>query len=193
MSTNVRRKRGVWTTSDHTRVSAATGTTEKNGNVKVCLLMFITQTYMYTEPNEYDMLKVCFSHVHKKHCIFQLNSIINIAFYHPQRSWGKVIFSQASVILSTGGGEYLGRYTPPRTRCPPGTRCPPQTRHTPRPGTPPWDQVPHRPGTHPDQYTPWDEVHPPWDQVPPWSSACREIRATSGRYSSYWNAFLFQF
>ena len=23
--------------------------------------------------------------------------------YHPQRSWGKVIFSQASVILSTGG------------------------------------------------------------------------------------------
>ena len=26
---------------------------------------------------------------------------------------------------------------------------------------------------------------------PPWSSACWEIRATSGRYASYWNAFLF--
>ena len=25
-------------------------------------------------------------------------------YYHPQRSWGKVIFSQASVILLTGGG-----------------------------------------------------------------------------------------
>ena len=25
-------------------------------------------------------------------------------FYRPQRSWGKVILSQASVILSTGGG-----------------------------------------------------------------------------------------
>ena len=25
-------------------------------------------------------------------------------YYRPQRSWGKVIFSQASVILSTGGG-----------------------------------------------------------------------------------------
>ena len=25
-------------------------------------------------------------------------------FYRPQRSWGKVIFSQASVILFTGGG-----------------------------------------------------------------------------------------
>ena len=37
--------------------------------------------------------------------------------YRPQRSWGKVIFSQASVILLTGGhawrGEYLTRQTPP--------------------------------------------------------------------------------
>ena len=40
----------------------------------------------------------------------------------------------------------------------------------------------------PDQVhpPPWDQVHPP----PPGSNACREIRATSGRYSSYWNAFL---
>ena len=29
-------------------------------------------------------------------------------FYRPQRSWGKVIFSQASVILSTGGHVCLG-------------------------------------------------------------------------------------
>ena len=28
--------------------------------------------------------------------------------YRPQRSWGKVIFSQASVILSTGGGPGPG-------------------------------------------------------------------------------------
>ena len=27
-----------------------------------------------------------------------------MSYYRPQRSWGKVIFSQASVILSTGGG-----------------------------------------------------------------------------------------
>ena len=66
-------------------------------------------------------------------------------YYRPQRSWGKVMFLQASVILLTGG-EYLTRYTPPGTRyTPPG------------PGTPPRDQV------HP----PWDQVHPPWDQVPP--------------------------
>ena len=28
-----------------------------------------------------------------------------VNFYRPQRSWGKVIFSQVSVILSTGGGH----------------------------------------------------------------------------------------
>ena len=28
-------------------------------------------------------------------------------YYRPQRSWGKVIFSQVSVILSTGGGGLL--------------------------------------------------------------------------------------
>ena len=27
-----------------------------------------------------------------------------MSYYRQQRSWGKVIFSQASVILSTGGG-----------------------------------------------------------------------------------------
>ena len=29
---------------------------------------------------------------------------IYLIFYRPQRSWGKVIFSQASVVLSRGGG-----------------------------------------------------------------------------------------
>ena len=33
-----------------------------------------------------------------------LNIGDGLYFYRPQRSWGKVIFSQASVILSTVGG-----------------------------------------------------------------------------------------
>ena len=49
----------------------------------------------------------------------------------------------------------------------------------------------------------WDTPPPPWDQrcapYPPGTigadtpqcSACWEIRATSGRYASYWNAILF--
>ena len=39
-------------------------------------------------------------------------------------------------------------------------------------------QVPLRAGTPPGRY------------IPPGSSACWEIWATSGRYTSYWNAFL---
>ena len=49
---------------------------------------------------------------------------------------------------------------------------------TPLVGTPPWQVQP-----------PW-QVDPPAG-TPPWSSACWEIRSTSGRYASYWNAFLF--
>ena len=41
----------------------------------------------------------------------------------------------------------------------------------------------------------WDTTHPspqhpPWYQAPPPSRACWEIRSTSGRYASYWNAIL---
>ena len=56
------------------------------------------------------------------------------------------------------------------------------TRYTPQ------NQVPPR--TPP---TPWDQVHSPRNRYtpPPLSSACWEIRTTSGRYAFYWNAFLF--
>ena len=46
-------------------------------------------------------------------------------------------------------------------------------------------------------YTPPGSRHSLWEQTPPQeqtnprSSACLEIRATSGRYASYWNACLF--
>ena len=100
-----------------------------------------------------------------------------------------------------------GPGTPPRTRYTPQDQVHPQdqihpsgTRYTPRTRYTPWDQVhlpqdqvhPPRPGTT----TPQDQVQTP-AQVPPHrdqdprSSACWEIRATSGRYASYWNAFLF--
>ena len=34
-------------------------------------------------------------------------------------------------------------------------------------------------------------THPPGADTFPASSACKEIQATSGRYASYWNAYLF--
>ena len=44
-------------------------------------------------------------------------------FYRPQRSWGKVIFSQASVILSTGGGAGPERVPAPGGCLVPGGAC----------------------------------------------------------------------
>ena len=115
------------------------------------------------------------------------------------------------VCHSVYRGDYLGRYPRPPGRythlgpgTPTGTRYTPDQVHPlPQAGTP----LPPIPGTPPTprtRYTPRDQVHPPGpgtpprqvhppDQVhlPPGSSACWEIRATSGRYASYWNAFLF--
>ena len=120
-----------------------------------------------------------------------------ISNYRPQTKFAKVMFLHVSVILSTGGRGNTWAGTPSRTRYTPRPGTPLRTRYTlPGPGTPP----PPRTGT------PRDRVHPlhprpgtpPWTRYTPWpvhpsprSSACWEIRATSGRYASYWNAFLF--
>ena len=73
------------------------------------------------------------------------------------------MFLNVSVILLTRGGclpQCILGYPPHRADTP-RTRLPPKTR------PPPPEQTP-----------------------PPRSSACWEIRATSGRYASYWNTFL---
>ena len=75
---------------------------------------------------------------------------------------GKVMFSQASVILSTGRG---GVWQTPPGKHPPG-RPPGQT-------PPPWAD------TLPGQTTYWPDNHPPGD------GHC------SRWYASYWNAFFF--
>ena len=127
------------------------------------------------------------------------------------------MFLQASVILSTGRGEGVCLSACWDARPPPGPGTPragtppsPQSRH------PPLEQTPPGPGTPPDQahtrtrHTPPDQAppragtpppplprsrHPP-DQAPPRPGtppreADASIRSMSGRYASYWNAFLF--
>ena len=95
-------------------------------------------------------------------CIITLPNI-----YRPQRSWGKVIFSQASVFGQRGGGVVPGQVHPPV-------------------------QVHPQDHVHlPNQVHPPDQVHTPWTRYTPRSIACREIRAKSRRYACYWNAFLF--
>ena len=93
--------------------------------------------------NGFKMLSIIFSFI-TFHSQYPRETIAY--FYRPQRSWGKVMFLQASVILSTGG-EYLTRY-PPRTRhTPPGPGTTPLGPGTPPlgPGTPPRTTGP---GTH---------------------------------------------
>ena len=85
----------------------------------------------------------------------------------------KVIFLHQSVILLTGPGVCLSACwdTPPGSRHPPGT-------DTPR-------------SRHPQEQTPPGTDNPPKSK-PPCHSACWEIWAISGRYVSYWNAYLFE-
>ena len=108
----------------------------------------------------------------------EISTLWPIFFYRPQRSWGKVMFSQACVILFTGGclPQCMLGYTP-REQTPPGTRHPPAA-------------------DPPGADTPWQQTHPPAADPPPWQQtyippkACWEIRSTRGRYASYWNAIL---
>ena len=101
-------------------------------------------------------------------------------FYRPQRSWAKVMFLQASVILSTGGvvpdpvgvpgpeGGVPGRH-------PPGTRYTPLDQvHPPGLGTPPRPGTPLRPGP------PHDQVHPRPGTPPPGLSPPPRTKYTPG-------------
>ena len=112
----------------------------------------------------------------KSNCCLSLQDSI---YYRPQRSWGKVMFLQASVILFTGGGSTwhppeqththpLGADTPP-DQVHPLSRHPPGSRHTlMQEQTPPWEQTHTPPSRHPPKqtHTPRDQVHPP-EQTPP--------------------------
>ena len=103
--------------------------------------------------------------------------------YRPQTKFAKVMFLNVSHSVHRGGGLpqcMLGYHSPP-------DQAPPLTRHPLGPD-PPLDQAPPSPGTPSDQ-TP-SGPGTPQSRHTPVRSACWEIRSTSGRYASYWNAFL---
>ena len=128
-------------------------------------------------------------------------------YYRPQQSCGQgYVFTRVCDSVHRGRGS-------PGTTPPPGTRqTPPRTRQTPpqdqadppRPGRPPRtrqtlpDQAdtpqtrqttPPRPGRQP----PGPGRPPPRTrQTPPPREEDCSIRSMSGRYASYWNAFLFK-
>ena len=109
------------------------------------------------------------------------NWLLSFLLPPTNKVWGKVIFSEACVKNSVYGGRSTWAGTP-RDRV--GTPPRPDS-YSPRPGR----YTPLLPGRYPLGTR---QVHSPGTrQVPrPPSSTCWEIRATSGRYTSYWNAFL---
>ena len=112
----------------------------------------------------------------------------------------KVMFLQASVILGEGvsASVHVGIPHPPRGRHPPGSIHPLRNRHpskqpppgadTPRSGPP--KQTPPKRQTSPKKQIPLGSRHPPSRHPPPKKNAGSGIRSMSGRYASYWNAFL---
>ena len=137
-----------------------------------------------------------------------------LCFYRPQRSCGQGnIFTPVCHSVHRGvlpqcmlGYQPPPDHTPPIPRDhthpqgpdPPGTRSPQDQTPTPPPGTrppPPGTTPPPRDQTH----TTWDQTptplgphHPPGPDPHP-READSSIRSTSGRYASYWNAFLLFF
>ena len=126
-------------------------------------------------------------------------TVFRVFFYRPQRSWGKVIFSQVCVILFTGGWggglpQCMLGYRPPWEQTPPPEQTPPKQtppradnpqEQTPLPGSRPPEQTPSRPDT--------PRTDTPWEQTPPRCRACWEIQSTRGQYATFWNAMLFSF
>ena len=113
-----------------------------------------------------------------------INTMLNGPIFLPPANEVCEGYVFTRVCVHTGGGStWAGtprtRYTPPgQVHHPPDQVNPPGQVHPPGPGT-------HTagPGTPSGRYT-------PRAGTPSGSSACWEIRATSGRYASYWNAFL---
>ena len=115
--------------------------------------------------------------------------------YRPQRSWAKVMFLQAFVILSTGGGGSASVHAgmpPPGTRdpTPPDQADPPRgqnqrrlqtdARDPPRPGRPPRDQRPPQdqrlhipPWTRQTHYPTPHPPHPPGTRDPRLGNRCQ--------------------
>ena len=113
-----------------------------------------------------------------------------VGFYSPQWSWGKVIFSQVSVILFTGGSASVhariphphppgpGRY--PQDQAPPQDQTTPGIRQAPPPPSirkAPLGPDRHPPGTRPPPGPGRDPPGP--GRHPPGSRAYWEIRSTS--------------
>ena len=100
---------------------------------------------------------------------WQLNGPLRLHLcYRPQRSWGKVIFSQASVnrgVSALGGMVSQHSLRLPRPDTPLGADMPHWSRHPPEQTTPPGNRHPLGANTPQEQTPPRADIPP--EQTPP--------------------------
>ena len=129
-------------------------------------------------------------------------SITRRCYYRPQRSCGQgYVFTR--VCDSVHGGVSRQGEPPQAGRTPPGRENHPPRSDPPEQTPPPGTRHPrsrHPPTLQAGRHPSWEQTpsgtRPPQDQTPPGPDtppreAHSSIRSTSGRYASYWNAFLF--
>ena len=134
--------------STRRRVSSE-GLNELRANLPQCRMKVSCVGFVHTTHTN--------SYVHKIKTLF-----LHKTHYRPQRSWAKVIFSQACVKNSVHGGGGGGRVSasvhagiPPPDQAPPPRADPPE-QTPPQSRPPPGDQAhppPRRPGTPPGKQT----------------------------------------
>ena len=125
--------------------------------------------------------------LYSKHCGIghsRMKLIQHLTNYCLQRSWGKLIFSEACVknFLHMGVCPIVCWDT-----------LPPDQRQAPPEADTPLDERPQRPDITPSPHgqTPGTR-HPSWDQtpIPPEADTLDAVHA--GKYASYWYEILFQ-
>ena len=120
------------------------------------------------------------------HILAQLSCNFNVTsiFTARKRSLGQGnIFAPVCHSVHMGGlPQCILGYPPPGSRHPP----PPSRHHHPQEQIPPWEEIP--PGSRHNHPPP--PTHPARSRHQPLRSACWEIRSTSGRHASHWNAIL---
>ena len=111
--------------------------------------------------------------------------------------WPRLYFYTCLSFCPQGGVSRQGESpqtgrTPPGRENPPGRETPPDQADPPAGRTPPGQGEPHRTRqTPPAGRKPPGQGEPPGPGRTPPDQADSRIRSTSGRYASYWNAFLF--
>ena len=144
----------------------------------MCCVVYLSS---YSDSNRSNCLQLLLLHPARNSARVAKNKRHN---YQPQRSCGQgYVFTCVCDSVHRPQGGFSKQDPPPPPPTPAGRNGPlPRTRQTP-PG----------PGRHPPGPSrhPQDQADTPQTrQTPPGEEDC-SMRSMSGRYASYWNAFLF--